>query len=368
MARRHIGIRRHTGILNTNFPSTADEVFRVSQYEANSNLMAKVEACEMRALTAMRRVLKVPKKRRRRAGSVKIDNLKRPITYPRSREDHRPEREEFLARNLPKKKLRKKALENQILLLAQENQILLLARALPRKARKEAREKPILLDIHDQFQALEIFHLIWRDLEDAWEWIGEDDNRRDLTEKLGAGNPQVEKILSGHRQSLPDLREALERYEMRWADQKKGLVTKEQVESESDPVLKRELLDYLESVPDDGGPNRKRVEVMKEIKHRYRQALSLFGKIVALDQRIAARPFEKKAVARSNKLGDLKKGNREYRRTTAKRRREFKALVIAEQAKLGSKSLLPAILAARKRCEETGQAALSVGQAYTLFP
>src|ERR1700688_3558553 len=100
--------RRNTGILDTNFPSTVEEVFRVSQYNANPNPMAKVEACEMRALTAMRLVWKGRKTRQRRAGSVKIDNLKRPTTYPRSREDHRLEREEFLARNLPEN-LRKDA-------------------------------------------------------------------------------------------------------------------------------------------------------------------------------------------------------------------------------------------------------------------
>src|SRR6202035_2722704 len=105
---------------------------------------------------------------------------------------------------------------------------------------------------------VEIFHRNWRDLDDARKWIAEDDNRRILTAKFGAGSPHVERTLREHRQSFfaPEIREALERYEMRWADEERSLVTKEQAESLSDRVLKRELLDYLESVPDDGGPDQ----------------------------------------------------------------------------------------------------------------
>jgi hypothetical protein len=354
--------RRHTGILKTNFPSTMEEIFSISQCESKPNLMAEVEACVMRALVAKRRKLKEkprPPSRRQTAQSVfvELDSLKRPIAYPQSREDHRQEREEFLTRYLPKK-LQEKSLKNPVGLLA---------RALSRKARKEAREKPVLLDIHEQFRTVELFYRNRRDLDDARKWIAEDDHRRSLTTKFGAGNPEVERVLQQHRESFPDLREALERYEMRSADEGKSLVTKEQAESLSDPVLKRELLDYLESTAEDDVSDRKRAEAMKEIEYRSHNEVTLFGEIKELDQRISVRPCEKKARARGRKLRNLDLAKRERKRSNAKRNRELKALIIAEEA--NGKTRRQAILAARKTFEESGQAALSVSQTYNkLFP
>jgi hypothetical protein len=321
--------RRHTGILNTNFPSTPEEMFHVSQCEAKPNFMAEVEACKMRALAAKRRELREkprPPSRRQTAHSVfvEVDSLKRPITYPRSREAHRQEREEFLTRYLPKK-LRQKALENPIGFLT---------RALSRKARKEAREKPVLLDIHEQFRTVELFYRNRRDLEDARKWIAEDDHRRSLTTKFGAGNPEAERVLQQHRERFPDLREALERYEMRSADEEKSLVTREQAESLSDPVLKRELLDYLESTAEDDASDRKRAEAMKEIEYRSHNEETLFGKIKELDQRISVRPFEPKARIRNKKITQLKGGLREKLRGTKGRKHKHEFLAIIKAIRL----------------------------------
>jgi hypothetical protein len=296
--RRNTGIfearRRNTGIFETNFPYAAKEPFLVSQL----HFMAKAEACEMRALDAIR-ASKVRETRQfpeRPAGDkqgIKIDSLKRPITYPQSREDHRLEREEFLARDL-RKEARTEARK-----LAREE----MRKDARKKRREEMRVKTrLLLDIHRQFQTLEVFHLNWRDLADAQEWIAEDNNRLDLTEKLGAGNPQVEKILSDHRQRFPEIREALERYEMRGSLSAPGFFDDLSRLSgcsfvtrpfwSAHPTLKGDFVDYLESVPDDGRPDRKRIEAMKEIEYRHRQALDLLVNIVELDKNISIRPFE----------------------------------------------------------------------------